>query len=292
MELETGLIALVLITLFAATVNGALGYGFSSLTVPIALLFYSGRVLSPALVLVEVVLNSYVLVVNRRSFSKVWRRMLPILAGLAPGIIAGSYALSQVNPDSMKLITYVVLLPLILLQAAGIRRPIKSEHLVALPLGLGVGTLYSVTTISGPPLALMLNNQGFFKEEFRASLGVIRVVESSLTAVAYYFLGLYTVSSLELVPFIVPSIVIGLPIGAYLIPHMPHETFRRICMSFDAWVVGFGLSRTLIQLQVFSAPAGYLVLVAAALIDLYLLTRFFGARLASRRALEVQPAEG
>ena len=24
------------------------------------------------------------------------------------------------------------------------------------------------------------------------------------------------------------------------------ETFRRICMSFDAWVVGFGLSRVLI----------------------------------------------
>ena len=51
-------LALVLITLGAATVNGALGYGFSSITVPLALLFLTNRALNPALVLVEVPLNA------------------------------------------------------------------------------------------------------------------------------------------------------------------------------------------------------------------------------------------
>ncbi len=284
MDLNAGLISLVGITLLAAIVNGALGYGFSSLTVPVALLSFPSRILSPALVLVEVVLNSYVLIVNRRSFSRVWKRMIPILIGLVPGVIIGSYILSQVSPGTMKLITYVLLLPMILIQAAGLRRPIKSEHLVGLPLGLGVGTLYSVTTISGPPLALMLNNQGYIKEDFRASLGVIRVVESSLTAIAYYFLGLFTVQSLEIVPWIVPSIIIGLPVGAYLIRRMNPETFRRICMSFDAWVVGFGLSRTLIDLQLVPEPWGYAALVTAASIDLWLLNRFFSQRREATRS--------
>lgn len=40
-------IVLVLITFIAATVNGALGYGFSSITVPVALLFYTNRILNP-----------------------------------------------------------------------------------------------------------------------------------------------------------------------------------------------------------------------------------------------------
>ena len=48
---------LVLITFIAATVNGALGYGFSSITVPVALLFYTNRILNPALVLIELVIN-------------------------------------------------------------------------------------------------------------------------------------------------------------------------------------------------------------------------------------------
>jgi len=282
---DSGAVTLVLITLFAAAINGALGYGFSSLTVPVALLFYSSRVLSPALVLVEVVLNAYTLAVNRKSFSKIWRRMLPLLLGLVPGVLVGSYILSVVNPGLLKFFTYVILLPLILFQAAGVRRPIQAEHLIALPLGLGVGTLYAVTTISGPPLALMLNNQGFIKEEFRAALGLVRVVESTLTAVAYYFLGLYTVSSLQLVPLIVPSVAIGLPAGVFLIRRMNPETFRRICMSFDAWVVGFGLSRTLIDLGFFPSPTAYVVLVGAALVDLYLLFLFFRARHSTRVAI-------
>ncbi len=62
-------------------------------------------------------------------------------------------------------------LALILLQAAGVRRPIHAEHAAGLPLAIGVGVLYSTTTISGPPLALMFNNQGLRKEEFRAALG-------------------------------------------------------------------------------------------------------------------------
>ena len=61
-----------------------------------------------------------------------------------------------------------VLLPLILLQAAGYRRPIRSERSAGLVFGGGLGVLYSVTTISGPPLAIMLNNQGFAKKDFRA----------------------------------------------------------------------------------------------------------------------------
>ena len=56
---------LAAITLGAAIVNGALGYGFSSITVPLALLFLTNRVLNPALVLIEVALNAYVLWVNR-----------------------------------------------------------------------------------------------------------------------------------------------------------------------------------------------------------------------------------
>ncbi len=69
--------ALAAITLGAAFVNGALGYGFSSITVPLALLFLSNRTLTPALVLLEVALNSYVLFVNRSALPAVWRRVLP-----------------------------------------------------------------------------------------------------------------------------------------------------------------------------------------------------------------------
>src|SRR5580704_6663573 len=108
--IDTAVIVLAGIAFFAACVNGALGYGFSSLTVPVAVLFYANRVLNPALVLIEVVVNTYALFVNRRSVVRTWKRTLPIVAGLLPGIILGSYLLSVVNPGAVKLLTYAVLL--------------------------------------------------------------------------------------------------------------------------------------------------------------------------------------
>jgi uncharacterized membrane protein YfcA len=277
-SLDSGALTLIAITLFAATVNGALGYGFSSLTVPVAVLFYANRVLNPALVLIELVVNGYALFINRRSVPHVWRRMLPILAGLVPGVAIGSLLLSAVSPGSIKLLTYAVLLPLILLQAGGFRRYIRAERAIGAPVGVGVGVLYSVTTISGPPLALMLNNQGFAREDFRASLAIVRIAESSLTAIAYGILGLYSVQSGALLELIVPSVLVGLPLGAFLIRRLAVETFRRVCMSFDAWVVGFGLSRTVLDLGILGDPAAYVVLVTAATIDLFLLYTFFKKR--------------
>jgi uncharacterized membrane protein YfcA len=266
------------VALVAAAVNGALGYGFSSLTVPIALLALPNRVLNPALVLVEVGLNAYVLFVNRAAAPRVWTRVRPVVAGLLPGIAVGTAIVSYVDPAWLKLATFAVLLPLILIQAAGVRRPIRAERGAGAIAGTGVGVLYAVTTISGPPLAVMLNNQGFAKTDFRAALGIIRLVESSLTALAYFWAGLMTPASLALLPTLLPSLVIGVPLGAWLLRRLEAETFRRICMSFDAWVVAFGLATPLRALQLATAGESAVVMIAVVALDLWLLAQFFARR--------------
>jgi uncharacterized membrane protein YfcA len=272
------------ITLGASIVNGALGYGFSSITVPLALLFMTNRVLNPALVPIEVVLNAYVLWVNRDALAAVWKRVLPIVIGLAPGVVLGTTLVSQVSPAWLKFVTFVVMLPLILLQAAGYRRPIKSEQAGGLFFGGGVGVLYSVTTISGPPLAVALSNQGLTKKDFRAALGFIRLAESTFTAIAYYYAGLYSVESFGLIPYILPSIAIGVPIGAVLIQKIRPETFRRVCMSFDAWIVAFGLSALVRDLALIEGGARWLILVGVGILDSWLLYRFFAVTLPKIKA--------
>jgi uncharacterized membrane protein YfcA len=157
---------------------------------------------------------------------------------------------------------------------------------VNLAFGAGLGVLYSVTTISGPPLAIMLNNQGLAKREFRAALGLVRLTESSLTALAYAYAGFFTRPSLSLIPWIVPSIAIGVPIGAFIIHRVRVETFRRICMSFDAWIVAFGLSRLLQELRMVQSNFSYLVLLGVGVLDSFLLYRFFAVQLPEAKRTE------
>src|SRR6266568_171836 len=208
-SLDTALIIVAGIALFAAFVNGAIGYGFSSLTVPLGLLFYTNRILNPAVVVVEVLINFYVLFINRNGVPAVLKRVFPILIGLLPGIAIGAFVVASVHPGWIKLGTYTVILPLILIQAAGWRRPIRSAWTIGLPFGTAL--------------------------------------------------------------------------GAYVIRRLDAETFRRICMSFDAWVVGFGLSRVLIELNLLESPWAYSVLAITILIDAYLLYVFFTVQKAASK---------
>src|SRR4029078_825901 len=93
-------------------------------------------------------------------------------------------------------------------------------------------------------------------------------------AVVYYQLGLFIPESEGLLRVFIPCVLVGAPLGASLIRRRDAETFRRICMSFDAWVVGFGLSRVLIELNLMESPWAYSVMAATVLLDVYLLYAF------------------
>jgi hypothetical protein len=264
------------LSLAASFVNGALGYGFSSLAIPIAVLFFPNRILNPAFVIVELLVNSIMLTYERAHLRKVLPRSAPIILSLLPGVIAGSYLLSVVDPAWVRVFLYATMLPLILLQAAGIRKPIKSELAFKIPFGLGVGLCYSLTTISGPPIALFWNNQGLTKNEFRAALAQVRVGETVFTGLAYLALRLYNPASIQLTGIMLIPMIIGVPLGAFTVKRVGVEVFRRICMSFDAWIVGYGLSKVLGQIGLVTGDLAYSILAITIVIDLVLLYRFFG----------------
>ena len=83
---------------------------------------------------------------------------------------------------------------------------------------------------------------------------------------------------MEIIPYIVPSVLLGIPLGSYLIRWMDPETFRRICMAFDALVVTFGLSRVLIELNLATVFTTYSILTIMMMLNAYLLFRFFRDR--------------
>jgi siroheme synthase-like protein len=253
MSVSSADVVLAITALVAAIVNGAIGYGFSSITVPIALLFFPNRALNPALVLIELGINALLLIANRRALPRALPAVKPLLLGVLPGVAIGTLLLASTSSGPLKLATYAILLPLLLAQTAGWRRPIGRAPAAHAVLGGGIGILYAATTVSGPPLALLLNNQGLVKEEFRAALSLFRLVESGATAALYLGAGLFTAQSVRLSGFIAPSIALGLPLGHLLIRKVQPDAFRRLCMGSDVVLVGFGLARTAVDLQILPA---------------------------------------
>lgn len=263
-------IGLILLAFAAAVLNGAVGYGFSSLITPVAVFWFSNRVLNPALVLVELGVNVTLLVRERSLIAATFPRAKWTIVGLAPGVILGSIALSVVAPTFVKLSVYGVLLPLVVLQLFGLRRRIGHERATGPILGGAIGFLYSLTTISGPPLALYWRNQGLAKREFRCTMAQIRVAEASMTVVTYYFFGFFTGPALSLVPLLIVPVILGVPLGTLLLMKVSREFFSRVVMTMDGIIVSYGLSKILSQVGWLSY-AESLVLLALLLVAILLL---------------------
>lgn len=257
---EPTTLGLLLVALCAATLNGAMGYGFSSIVTPIAILWFTNRQLNPALILVELGVNLTLLYRERRVLAGTWRRAAALLPGLLPGVAVGSLGLFFLAPQGVRIVVYTLLLPLVFLQLLGVRRHITRERRSAPLVGAGVGLLYSLTTISGPPLALYWRNQGLSKEEFRAAMAQVRVAESSFTVAAYGALGLFTPSSLGLVPALLIPVLLGIPLGALIVRRVSRDSFSRLVMAADAGIVSYGLSRVVVGLGWTSDLQGWILM--------------------------------
>lgn len=283
--------ALILVALAAAIVNGAIGYGFSTLLVPVALLLYPSRVLNPGLVLAEIALNLLAVIMNRQAVPRVFRRVLPMLLGSLPGIAFGIFFLQTASADGLRLVTFIVLLPLVLLQAAGFRRPLRPGSPVEVPTGFAIGMLYACTTISGPPLGLLFNNQGLARDDFRAAMSLFRVTQSVVTSLGYLSLSVYSPQSVSLSLAILPCIVVGIPLGRLLCRALDAESFRRLCMAFDAGLISFSLSRLLAARNYLPGLLAYAPMGLVALINLRVLHVYFSQRQrAAQRAPLASPA--
>ncbi len=270
MDLSPTTLELALVALFAAVVNGAVGYGFSSIVTPIALFWTTNRVLNPALVAVELVVNVTLLYRERRYLATTKARARPVLVGLLPGVVLGSAGLVLLSATGVRIFVYALILPLTVLQLLGYRREIRREHRAGPVLGAIVGFLYALTTISGPPLALFWRNQGLSREEFRCAMAQIRVAEASLTAAAYAMLGLYTTSSAVLVPSLLLPVLVGVPLGTVLLQRFSKDFFSRLVMAVDGVIVTYGLYSVLVT-EGYLSPFEGLVFVAVGISAVVLL---------------------
>jgi len=256
---------LAVVALGASIINGGIGYGFSSIVTPIALLWYSNKILNPAVVSVEVLVNIALLIRERAYIPATRGRAMPVVLTLLPGVLLGTLGLSYLAVNDVKVVVYVVLLPMVVVQLLGLRRPFSNESRSGSILGPGIGFLYALTTISGPVLAVFFRNQGLSKNEFRCTLAQVRVAESCMTLTTYFlfteFLGANLISapSLGLVPYLLIPVLIGVPLGGWVLHRVSRDVFTRFVMAMDGLVVSFGLSQVIVKLNWVGSTASDLV---------------------------------
>ena len=104
------------VALGASIINGAIGYGFSSIVTPIALFWFSNKLLNPAVVSVELLVNVALLFRERAYIPATKSRAMPVVTTLLPGVLLGTLGLSYLAVNDVKFAVYAVLLPMVVVQ--------------------------------------------------------------------------------------------------------------------------------------------------------------------------------
>lgn len=229
-------LAVGIITLLAATVQSATGFGYAILAAPLLSI-----VVSPAQALPLMWLTFTPATVVTTLFRRAdvcwaigWRASL---AGAPAALIAG-WALADVPQQVILAVTGLSILVFILVPAP-CRTPTLTVQVTDVLAGAIAGVLAVTTGTSGPALILAVSRHAFSPAQVRATLACLFTV-FGLTTLAWLQLTGHTLTEERgLVVASAPSLAVGIALGSFLGRHI---SGRAIATATRLFLLGSALA--------------------------------------------------
>lgn len=228
MELPVLILLGVVVVLAAGFTQGLTSFGFALIATPILGQIIPLQQTVPIVVILSLCTNGIVFAscYKHADIRKIW---LLILSSLLAAPL-GTYLLLFLSGDTLKLATGVLIIIVATLQLAGKSFPVKRDKLAYLPVGALSGLLNGSISMSGPPVALFLSNQGVGKETFRANISVYGIFLNMVTILTYLYGGLLTRETLHYTVWFAPSMLIGVFVGIRALKKLDEQRFKRIAL--------------------------------------------------------------
>ena len=239
-ELTQWLLAAAAVAL-GASIQGATGFGFAVLSIPLLSLIYDPHT-AVILGLCLSVVSSSMMVVRLRAQVD-WRALARWVAYGAAGLPVGVWIFGALDPGRLKLLIAVVvgLLAIVLLRGVTLRtRYLGRAEFVA---ALTAGTLATSVGMPGPPMVLFVSVAAYEKARFRATLSSFGFVTSLLSVGALALAGSVSLRVLGLAGTLSVGIVGGLMLGAFVQRGFDQRQFNRavlVILLVLAGVTAFG----------------------------------------------------
>ncbi|RTL70176.1 MAG: sulfite exporter TauE/SafE family protein [Pseudonocardiaceae bacterium] len=229
----------VVTMLLASVVGGMAGFAMSLLSAPSLLLAGFGFAevvainLTATLVSRVAVLWTFRDVVDRR-------RVALLVAGSAPGAVAGALTVGHLDKHVLTVATGIVVTVLgVLLLVAGRRTGPEPRAPEFVGTGVVGGFLSTSISLNGPPVAILLHRARLEPVQFVADFAGYFVVTNTLSLLILGVHGAIPTSILwPALPALVVAALIGNRLGTRLTTRIPQATFRTVV---SALIVASGI---------------------------------------------------
>ena len=273
-QLGTTAMLIVIAIMFLYTFVGiCAGFGGALTTMPLITLLLPLKMAAPMSVIVGTATALYATWLSRKETD--WKSAIVLILFSFAGIPVGLYALAFL-PDSMMKIGLGAFLILYSFYSLFIPRlPVYDKPWIAMPMGVIGGALGSAFSTNGPPVVIygMLRNLG--PAAFRGTLNAFFTANNVAIIGGLATSGILTISTIKLVLFCIPTMILGSLVGQYVHKRISVNVFRIM-----VFLLLIGPRAMLIKGATGISPAAALIPVFGLLIVLQLM---FGKKVAAIR---------
>ena len=206
-------------------IQGITGFAGTVLAMPFCILLLGIDLAKPVLNILTLI--ACTLIVIRSYKHIVWKEFFKMTGFMLIGVFIGEY-LYTLFPVDILLIIYAIFIIFIALKGLFVKKTFELNEGILITIILLAGIIHGMFISGGPLLIIYAVKKMKDKESFRATLSPVWIVLNLYILVKQLFLGMITVSMLNLVLIGIPALIIGVMVGGQMAKKMSQQTFMRL----------------------------------------------------------------
>ncbi len=216
------------IVFLSFTIQAMTGFGSIVIAVTLAALFYPIKSILPILVILDFILNTYILLRYFRfiNFNILFKKILP---AMSIGFIIGQVIFNYVGAESKRLLGIIVVTLAAFELYNFYRKNSKPlSNLAAIGFFFFAGIVHGIYASSGPLVVYVVGKLGIDRTTFRSTLDGLWVLMDIFLIISYFVTGILTVTTVKYTLYLLPVVIAGLIIGEVLHHRINERNFRGV----------------------------------------------------------------
>ena len=222
------MIYFVAIIFISAFVQGMSGFGFSLVAMPFLTLFLPLQIIVPILVICSLVLN-IIIFMRIKGRLHINRIVIMFIVGMMTTPL-GVYLLRVVDEVLLKGLVGLLIVITAVIMMKGIHLEFSNKGLTYGMTGFLSGVLNGSVSLSGPPVVLMLVNEGEKKNDFKKNISAYFLALNVITIPSLMFSGLVVTEVINYSIAGIISLVVGALLGIKMGEKIDSSSFKKIVL--------------------------------------------------------------
>ena len=218
----------ILIFLLGSFTQVLTGFGFALVSIPLLVMFMDIRTAVPLCMLSGLVITAFLSLQLKDHLD--WKKILPLLCGCLPGIVAGTLFLKKINEPLFKILLGTMLIAYALYRLFLIPKPRTINKAWGWAAGFATGAISAAFSAGGPPTIIYTTLTGWNKNEIKSTLSSFFFLGGVATAAAHAMSGLTTVEVLQRSAGSLPAVLLGVWSGSLLYRRFKTEGYIKLVL--------------------------------------------------------------